>query len=113
MNNYNLLINARLFTLLFYVLHGKMGPTRKTCTQIQLGCTKITATETSEEEHKGRKDTRKWDNVTLTFYRPASCKKTPLEIHFICSGKKEIYGIISILFFTTCHLMHNLIFYCI
>jgi len=43
-------------------------------------------------------------------------QKTPLEIHLICLGKKENYlifvtwCIISVLFFTKCHLFYNFIF---
>lgn len=45
----------------------KWDPQEKHAYKLRLGCTKITAKERSEEEHKGRKDTRNWDNVALTF----------------------------------------------
>ena len=113
MNNYNLLMYAPVYLhSCFMYFRVKWDQQEKHAYKLRLGCNKITAMEKSEEEHKGRKDTRNWDNVTLTFYRPVSYRKTPLEINFICLGKKEIYSIISILFFTTYHLMHNRIFYC-
>jgi len=113
MNDYNLLIyDPGYLHSCFMYFRVKWDPQEIHAYKLRLGCTKITAMETSEEEHTWRKDTRNWDNVTLTFYRPASCRKTPLEINFISVGKKEIYSIISILFFTTCHLMHNLISCC-
>jgi hypothetical protein len=46
------------------------------------------------------------------------CRKTPLEIHFMYLGNKEIYCIfntcciISLLFSTKCSLFHNFIFFC-
>jgi hypothetical protein len=45
----------------------KWDPQEKHAYKLRLGCIRITALETSEEEHKGRKDTRNWDNLTLTF----------------------------------------------
>jgi hypothetical protein len=53
-----------------------------------------------------------------TFAYANAKQKTPLEVHFIYLGNKEIYWIfkscyiISILFPTKCHLFDNFIFFC-
>jgi len=67
MNNYILLIYAPVYLhSCFMYFRVKWDPQEKHAYKLRLGCTKITAMERSQEEHKGRKDTRNWD-VTLTF----------------------------------------------
>ena len=60
--------------------------------------------------------------LSLTFYRTAfpanTCRKIPIEIHFIYFANKEIYCIFktfcisSVSFSTKCYLFHNFIFFC-
>jgi hypothetical protein len=61
MNEYNLLINA----LVLCTYRLKWDLLGKHAQKVRLGCTKITAIATCEEEQTGREDTRNWDNVAF------------------------------------------------